>query len=183
MLNHFLLGQLFVTPWTRARQAPPSTGFSRQEYWNGLPCPPSGDLPKQDLLIWSSLIQTPLNSLLTGLLTIIFPSLWPILYRSRKCKNINLIISLLCSSSFHAIFFFYKTLTLTSATRSWITWQIFYSFTSPQLSWLFLQFPQSSFSPKAFASAVLPTVFVLVCLESPINPLVLGSGVVSSREV
>jgi len=28
-----------------ARQAPPSTGFSRQEYWSGLPCPPPGDLP------------------------------------------------------------------------------------------------------------------------------------------
>ena len=30
---------LFVTPWTVAHQAPPSMGFSRQEYWNGLPCP------------------------------------------------------------------------------------------------------------------------------------------------
>ena len=31
--------QLLVTPWTAAYQAPPSTGFSRQEYWNGLPLP------------------------------------------------------------------------------------------------------------------------------------------------
>ena len=29
--------QLFAIPWTVACQAPPSTGFSRQEYWNGLP--------------------------------------------------------------------------------------------------------------------------------------------------
>ena len=29
-----------VTPWTAARQAPLSLGFSRQEYWSGLPCPP-----------------------------------------------------------------------------------------------------------------------------------------------
>ena len=29
--------RLFVTPWTVAYQAPPSTGFSRQEYWSGLP--------------------------------------------------------------------------------------------------------------------------------------------------
>ena len=29
--------QLFVTPWTIAYQAPPSIGFSRQEYWNELP--------------------------------------------------------------------------------------------------------------------------------------------------
>ena len=30
---------LFVTPWTAAYQAPPSTGFSRQEYWSGVPLP------------------------------------------------------------------------------------------------------------------------------------------------
>ena len=29
--------RLFVTPWTAANQAPPSMGFSRQEYWSGLP--------------------------------------------------------------------------------------------------------------------------------------------------
>ena len=37
--------QLFVTPWTVAHQSPLSMGFFRQEYWNGLPCPPPGDLP------------------------------------------------------------------------------------------------------------------------------------------
>ena len=37
--------QLFVTLWTVALQAPLSMGFSRQEYWGGLPCPPPGDLP------------------------------------------------------------------------------------------------------------------------------------------
>ena len=37
--------QLFVTPWTVACQVPPSMGFSRQEYWNGLPFLPPGDLP------------------------------------------------------------------------------------------------------------------------------------------
>ena len=31
--------QLFVTPWTVARQAPLSMGFSRQEHWSGVPCP------------------------------------------------------------------------------------------------------------------------------------------------
>ena len=36
---------LFVTPWTVAHQDPLSMGFSRQEYWSGLPCPPPGDLP------------------------------------------------------------------------------------------------------------------------------------------
>ena len=37
--------QLFVTPWTVAYQAPPSMGFSRQEYWSGLPFSFTGDLP------------------------------------------------------------------------------------------------------------------------------------------
>ena len=36
---------LFVTPWTIAYQASPSMGFSRQEYWSGLPFPSPGDLP------------------------------------------------------------------------------------------------------------------------------------------
>ena len=35
--------RLFVTPWTVAYQAPPSTGFSRQEYWSGLPFSFSND--------------------------------------------------------------------------------------------------------------------------------------------
>ena len=37
--------QLFGTPWTVAYQAPPSMGFSKQEYWSGLAFPSSGDLP------------------------------------------------------------------------------------------------------------------------------------------
>ena len=35
--------QLFVTLWTVAHQAPPSMGFSRQEYWSGLPFPSPGE--------------------------------------------------------------------------------------------------------------------------------------------
>ena len=34
-----------MTPWTVANQAHLSMGFSRQEYWSGLSCPPPGDLP------------------------------------------------------------------------------------------------------------------------------------------
>ena len=37
--------RLFATPWTAAYQVPPSKGFSRQEYWRGLPFPSPGDLP------------------------------------------------------------------------------------------------------------------------------------------
>ena len=37
--------QLFATAWTVAYQAPPSMGFSRQEYWSGLPFPSPENLP------------------------------------------------------------------------------------------------------------------------------------------
>ena len=40
--------QLFVTPWTVAHQAPLSMGFSRQEYWSGLPFPSPGIFPTQE---------------------------------------------------------------------------------------------------------------------------------------
>ena len=45
MLSCFSCVQLFATLWTVALQAPQSMGFSRQEYWSGLPRPPPGDLP------------------------------------------------------------------------------------------------------------------------------------------
>ena len=38
--------RLFATPWTVAHRAPLSMGFSRQEYWSGLPFPSPGDLPE-----------------------------------------------------------------------------------------------------------------------------------------
>ena len=40
---------LFATPWTAAYQAPPSMGFSRQEYWSGVPSP-SPQQPQWDLI-------------------------------------------------------------------------------------------------------------------------------------
>ena len=44
VLSHFSRVQLYVTPWTVACQAPLAMGFSRQEYWSGLPFPFSGDI-------------------------------------------------------------------------------------------------------------------------------------------
>ena len=40
---------LFATPWTVAHQAPLSSGFSKQGYWSGWPCPPPGDLPYSEI--------------------------------------------------------------------------------------------------------------------------------------
>ena len=45
VLSHFSHVWPFVTLWTVAHQAPLSMGFSRQEYWSGLPCPPPGNFP------------------------------------------------------------------------------------------------------------------------------------------
>ena len=45
LLSHFSHVRLYVAPRTVALQAPPPMGFSRQEYWSGLPFPPPGDLP------------------------------------------------------------------------------------------------------------------------------------------
>ena len=61
-LNH---AQLFATPWTVAHQSPLSMGFSRQEYWSGLPFPPPGDLanpriePKSPALQADSFLSEP----------------------------------------------------------------------------------------------------------------------------
>ena len=45
VLSHLAVVSNSVTQWIAAHQAPLSMGFSRQEYWSGLPCPPPGDLP------------------------------------------------------------------------------------------------------------------------------------------
>ena len=45
MLSHFICVRIFVTLWTVAHQVALFMGFSRQEYWSGLPFPSPGDLP------------------------------------------------------------------------------------------------------------------------------------------
>ena len=47
-----------ATAWTVAYQAPPSMGFSRQEYWSGLPFPSPGDLPNPGIEPGSPALQT-----------------------------------------------------------------------------------------------------------------------------
>ena len=49
--------RLFATPWTVTYQAPPSMGFSRQEYWSGLPFPSAGDLPDPGIEAGSPALQ------------------------------------------------------------------------------------------------------------------------------
>ena len=106
-------GQLFVTPWTVAYQAPLSWDFSRQEYWSGLPFPSPGDLP--DPGIEPASLMSP--ALAGGFFTTESPGK-PILYSKNKispCISIGLVAKLcptLCdpmdrsppASSVHGIF-------------------------------------------------------------------------------
>ena len=62
--------RLFMTPWTAGYQAPPSMGFSRQEYWSGVPFPSPGDLPNPGIEPRSPTLQADaLPSEPTGKLT------------------------------------------------------------------------------------------------------------------
>ena len=68
--------RLFATPWTAAYQAPPPMGFSRQEYWSGVPLPsPLGD----GSIIHSSYssLNAPNNNNVNTQLDKYFQSLWP----------------------------------------------------------------------------------------------------------
>ena len=56
-MKSFSRVQLFVTPWTAAYQAPPSMGFSRQEYLSGVPFPSPGDLPDPGIKPGSPALQ------------------------------------------------------------------------------------------------------------------------------
>ena len=49
--------RLFATPWSVAYKAPPSMGFSRQEYWTGLSFPSPGDLPDPGIELGSPALQ------------------------------------------------------------------------------------------------------------------------------
>ena len=60
-LSRFSRVPLFVTLWTVALQAPLSMGFSRQEYWSGLPFPPPGELPDPGIEL-SSLMSPALTA-------------------------------------------------------------------------------------------------------------------------
>ncbi|CAI9151316.1 unnamed protein product [Rangifer tarandus platyrhynchus] len=98
MLGHFSCVRLFVTLQTVARKAPLSIGFSRQEYWSGLPCPPPGDLHQGSNLylvtpalagrffntweaatnynfvfyLWTLSLHSDVSSMRVGILTVLF---------------------------------------------------------------------------------------------------------------
>ena len=80
MLSHFSCVRLFATPSTIAYQAPLSMGFSRQEYWSGLPCPSPGESPwprdRNPCLL--CLLHCQVGSLPLGVLFNLYQNAWHI---------------------------------------------------------------------------------------------------------
>ena len=74
MLSHFSHFLLSAILWATARQAPLSMGFSRQEFWSGLPCPPPGHVP--DLGIEPVFLMSP--ALTDGFFSTTWEVLWDI---------------------------------------------------------------------------------------------------------
>ena len=74
--------RLFATPCTVAHQAPPPMGFSRQEYWSGLPFPSPGDLPDPGIESRSPALQA-------DALTSEPPGKPDLQNKLRKCPNNN----------------------------------------------------------------------------------------------
>ena len=99
MLSCFSRVCLFVTLWTVAYQAPLFIGFSRQEYWSGLPSPPPGNLPNPriecmslSLLHWQvgSLPLVPPGILYVCVYKIIPSHIWESLSHTQKAKELRL---------------------------------------------------------------------------------------------
>ena len=79
VLNCFSPDRLFVTAWTVTTQAALSLGFSRQECWNVLPCPPAGDLSDPGIELESLISSALAGGLFTTCAT------WEAQYTFNKC--------------------------------------------------------------------------------------------------
>ena len=80
-----------MTPWTIARQVPLSVGYSRQEYWSGLPFPSPGDFPNPGIEPRSPALQA--DSLPSE------PRVKPVLeYRKLNAVSSEVLVSQLCSA-------------------------------------------------------------------------------------
>ena len=98
VLSRFSHVRLCATLWTVTCQAPLSKGFSRQEYWRGLPCPPPEDLHLLCLLHWQ---VGSLSSLLPGK-----PPKVTIFWKKKKlCSFQSLIYSLISNYGYVRIKF------------------------------------------------------------------------------
>ena len=102
MLSHFSHVLLFETPRTVARKAPLSMGFSRQEYWSGLPSPLSGDLPDPgNLKIFANLMMEDISycficiSLMSREIEHFYVCLFCMCISSVKCLFLSMLVRVL----------------------------------------------------------------------------------------
>ena len=96
--------RLFVTPWTIAHQALPSMGFSRQEYWSGLPFPSPGDLPNPGIKPGSPALQADaLTTELPGFL--IFANLEGEKWKGEKLAVLSFIFPFIKEIKQHVMYF------------------------------------------------------------------------------
>ena len=96
VLSHFSCVRLFATSRTVAHQAPLSMGFSRQEYWSGLPISTPGDLPDQGI---------ELTSLLSPALIVGFFTILPLGSPSLSISPFNLPIGFVSRIGFQSVHF------------------------------------------------------------------------------
>ena len=90
MLNRSSWVQLFVTLWTVTHQAPLSLGFSWQESWDGLPCPPPEDLPNpgiQPMSLMSSVLASGFFTTSATWEALLIPRLAEKLHHKRKAVS------------------------------------------------------------------------------------------------
>ena len=86
----------FATPWTAAYQAPPSMGFSRQEYWSGLPLPSPGMTDRYlQINIYQTELPHPKTSPTIYSISVNGSSLLP----TDEAKNLGVFLSDFTSSS------------------------------------------------------------------------------------
>ena len=76
---------LLETPWTVAHQVPLSMGFSRQEYWNGLPSPTPGDFPNPRIQLPSPILAGRFFTILTPVAVQSFSLVW--LWDPMDCRR------------------------------------------------------------------------------------------------
>ena len=153
MLSRLSHVRLFVTLWTVAHQAPLSMGFSRQEYWSGLPYPPPGDLPYPG---------TEPRSLLS-----------PVLAGRFFSTSTTLVVFMILFSSVKASFSFFSVLVLLHILSLHSLNSI--SVLSWDLSWYLVQkMIYSSLSPfKTNFYATFPSVLSGLCCSQEVH--VMGS--------
>ena len=113
-MKSFSHARLLVTPWTAAYQAPPSMGFSRQEYWSGVPLPSltlsttycqnfSASL-SEDSKLTLSVVNPPLLPS-TFLFRPTSPPQLSLKFNEHKCRNQPLLLSLFIPHSSLEILF------------------------------------------------------------------------------